>query len=238
MANDPASLSGKVLVVGGASGHLGGALVRHALEHGARVAIAVRKEWQVEKVRAEFGTKSTLVGCVPDVDGEAAAGFWKGANDALGPVDAVFCCNGAFAASAIGRDAGDELQRLMTANVFAVANLVRAGIAALKRRGKGSIVCVGSSGVGSHGQNVVNYLASKAALHEWVRALAAELAGTGVRAAAILPGTIDTESNRAAMPDVDPSQWLPLEVVVKAMTDAAFAPVSPGPLYPVTASRA
>jgi NAD(P)-dependent dehydrogenase (short-subunit alcohol dehydrogenase family) len=236
MTQDPTSLSGKVLVVGGASGQVGGAVVRYALEAGARVAIAVRKSWQVEKTTAQFGTKSVLVGCVPDVDGEAAAGFAKGANDALGPIDALLCCNGAFAASEIGRDSTGDLQDLMTANLFAVANLARAMVGSMKQRRLGSIVCVGSAGVGLGGAGVANYLASKAALHEWVRALAAELVGTGVRAAAIVPSTIDTPSNRAAMPGADTSQWVPMDVVVRAMFAAAFAPVGSGPLYPVPRS--
>ena len=84
---------------------------------------------------------------------------------------------------------------------------------------------------------MANYRASKAALHEGVRARALELVGTGVRAAAIVPGTIDTETNRKAMPDADASQWLPLDVVAHAMFAAAFAPNGAGPFYPVQKVR-
>lgn len=233
MSNAPVSLAGKVLVVGGSTGHLGRAVVEHALNQGARVAMPVRKPWQVDKVRAQFAGKPVLVGCVPDVDGEAAAGFMKGANDALGPIDALLCCNGAFAFGAIGKDPAGELGELLTANLLSVANLARAAIGPMRRRKQGSIVCVGSAMVGKGGPGTANYLASKAALHEWVRALAVELEGSGVRARAVLPSTIDTPANRAAMPDQDPSLWLPLALVVDAVFAAAFAPSAAGPLLEV-----
>jgi NAD(P)-dependent dehydrogenase (short-subunit alcohol dehydrogenase family) len=233
MAFDPTSLAGKAIVVGGSTGALGGAIVKLALASGARVAAAVRKPWQVDKVKAEHPGATLLVGCVPDTDGEAAAGFAKGANDALGGIDALLCCNGAFAANPIGRDPAGELQELMTANVLSVANLARGAVGLMKRKKRGAIVCVGSAAVGGGGAHLANYLASKAALHEWVRALATELDGTGVRACAIVPGTIDTERNRRAMPDADPSKWLPLEIVARAMFAAAFAPQGSGPMFPV-----
>ena len=237
MAFDLAMLAGKTILVGGATGQLGSVVVRTALDGGARIAIAVRKPWQVDKVKAAYPGANVLVGCVPDADGEAAAGFAKGVNDAFSGIDALLCCNGAFAAGAVGRDASGELQELMTANVLSVANLVRGALWLMKRRKRGAIVCVGSASVGIGGANVANYLASKAALHEWVRALALELVGTGVRAAAIVPGTLDTETNRKAMPDADASQWLPLDVVAHAMFTAAFAPTGAGPLHPVQKVR-
>ncbi len=227
------SLAGKTIMVSGSTGALGGAVVNAALAAGARVAAVVRKSWQVDVVKSAHPGVPLLVGCVPDTDGEAAAGFAKGVNDALGGIDTLLCCNGAFAANAIGRDPAGELQELMTANVLSVATLARGTVGVMKRQKRGAIVCVGSAAVGSGGTHVANYLASKAALHEWVRALATELDGTGVRACAIVPSTIDTEANRRAMPDADASKWLPLEIVVRAMFAAAFAGAGSGPMFPV-----
>ncbi len=236
MAADAGSLRGKVVAISGATGDLGGALVSRLRAHGARLAIAVRRPWQVEKIVQTVGKDGVLVGCVPTGDGEAAAGFVKGAKDALGPIDALLCANGAFRGSAIGKDPAEELTELLDANLLAGATLARAVVGPMLRRRTGVIVAVGSAAVGHAGAGVANYLASKAALHEWVRALAIELTGSGVRAAAILPTTIDTEKNRAAMPDQDPGQWQPMGLVVQTMLDVAFAPPGPGPLYPVAKS--
>jgi NAD(P)-dependent dehydrogenase (short-subunit alcohol dehydrogenase family) len=235
MAIDARLLNDKVVVVGGATGEVGGALVRELRAHGARVGVAVRRAWQVQKVGAAFGNDGILAGCVPTIDGEAAAGFVKGVRDALGPIDALLCANGAFRGTDVGQDAANELQDLLDANLLAGATLARAVVGPMRRRRTGSLVFVGSSGVGAAGP--ANYLASKAALHEWVRSLAVQLEGSGVRAAAVLPGTIDTEANRAAMPDADRSAWLPIAAVVQAILAAAFAPPGPGPLYPLIPAR-
>jgi NAD(P)-dependent dehydrogenase (short-subunit alcohol dehydrogenase family) len=59
---------------------------------------------------------------------------------------------------------------------------------------------LGEAGVGG-------YAATKAGVLRMVESLARELAPSGGRANAVLPGTMDTAANRAAMPDADPSQW-------------------------------
>src|SRR5262245_47514393 len=240
MAAGAGLLTGKVAIVQGATGELGAAVLRQLRASGASTALAVRKPWQVDKTIETFGSARMLVGCVPTADGEAAAGFVKGAIDALGPIDALLCCNGAFRGGAIGKDGGDDLRELLDANLLAGATLARAVVGPMRRRRTGSLVFVGSAAVARAGAGMANYVASKAALHEWVRALAAELQDSGVRAAALLPETIDTQKNRAAMPAADHSAWQPLDLVARALIELAFAALppaaGPGPLYPVPRS--
>jgi len=60
-----------------------------------------------------------------------------------------------------------------------------------------------------------------------VESLAREMAPFGGRANAVLPGTMDTPANRAAMPDSDPSQWAKTDDVASVIhfltTPAAVA---------------
>jgi NAD(P)-dependent dehydrogenase (short-subunit alcohol dehydrogenase family) len=243
MAIDADSLADKVFLLAGATGALGAELTGVLRRGGAKLAVAVRRPWQVDKVRQQLGSDGVLVGCVPALDSEAAAGFVKGAADALGPIDALLCAAGAFAAAPIGKDPQDQLRGLLEANLLVGATLARAVVGPMIRRRTGALVFVGSAAVGSAGSSVVNYLASKAALAEWVRALAHELDGTGVRAAALLPGTLDTAANREAMPDADRSQWVPVAQLAEAMIRCAVAAwdgtagAGTGPLYPVPAAH-
>jgi NAD(P)-dependent dehydrogenase (short-subunit alcohol dehydrogenase family) len=57
------------------------------------------------------------------------------------------------------------------------------------------------------------YTVSKAGVIALVQALAQETKGRGVTVNAVLPSTMDTPANRAAMPDADPKTWTPVEAV-------------------------
>jgi len=222
--------AGKVVLLCGATGTLGSALARHLLQRGSRLGIAVRRPWQVAKVVETYGPTRTLVGHVPSQDGEAAAGFVKGVADALGPISAFLCTAGTRRDAPIGKDPAGELAELLEANLLAGCNLARAVVGPMRRRRTGSLVFVGSGEVGAGGTGSVGFLTAKAALHEYVRALACELADTGVRAAAVLPTTLDTPANRQRLPAADPRGWQPVEQVVEALLDCAFGPPPPGPL--------
>jgi NAD(P)-dependent dehydrogenase (short-subunit alcohol dehydrogenase family) len=69
------------------------------------------------------------------------------------------------------------------------------------------------------------YGASKAAVVALSQAVAAEVREHGVRVNAILPSTLDTPANRAAMPKADASRWVSLasaaEVIAFLLSDAA-----------------
>jgi NAD(P)-dependent dehydrogenase (short-subunit alcohol dehydrogenase family) len=61
------------------------------------------------------------------------------------------------------------------------------------------------------------YAASKQALLTMVEAMAAEYVEQRIRANVLLPGTVDTQANRAAMPGADPSQWTSPEMIAQTV---------------------
>jgi NAD(P)-dependent dehydrogenase (short-subunit alcohol dehydrogenase family) len=118
-------------------------------------------------------------------------------------------------------------QTMMTANVeTAHRSLVRL-LPAMVARKRGSVVVVGSRAVEQPwtSARAAAYAASKSAVVALARAVAAEVLEQGVRVNAILPSTMDTPANRAAMPKADPSRWVSLEsaagVVAFLLSDAA-----------------
>lgn len=211
------------VIVSGATGAVGKALVARLVSLGARPAIAVRKPYQIEKVREQLGAAPGLVANVGSRDGEAAAGFVKGANDSLGPIRALISTAGRFAATELGREAaGDDLD-LLEANFLAANNLVRAVAGHLRRRRAGNLVFCGSAAVGHGGEGMALYLASKAAMHEYARAAALELAPFGIVVALVTPRIIDTPSNRQAMPGVGHERWDSVDAVVDRLIEGAIA---------------
>jgi NADP-dependent 3-hydroxy acid dehydrogenase YdfG len=236
LTSDPATLRGRTVMISGATGAVGRALVSRLVELGAKPAIALRKPWQVAKLQEELGGAEALVGLVGARDSEAAAGFVKGATDSLGPIDAFLSTAGAFRMAEVGRDkTGDDLA-LLEANFLAVHNLVRAVVSPMKRRRTGSLVFVGADVVGAAPPGMALYAAAKA-LHEYAQVLAREVGPFGIRVAVVAAGVLDTEANRAAMPEADRSGWTPVERLVAALLGAAAGAAEPGadPLFRLAA---
>jgi NAD(P)-dependent dehydrogenase (short-subunit alcohol dehydrogenase family) len=79
----------------------------------------------------------------------------------------------------------------------------------------GSIVVVGSRAAVQPwtSAGAAAYAASKAAVVALAQTVAQEVLAYGVRVNAILPSTLDTPANRKAMPDADPSKWVPTDRV-------------------------
>src|SRR5262249_59101049 len=93
---------------------------------------------------------------------------------------------------------------------------------------------IGAMGALQAGSGMGPYAASKAAVHRFTEALAAEHKGR-ITVNAVLPSTIDTAANRASMPKSDFSKWVtPQElanVILFLVSDAASAVT--GALIPV-----
>jgi len=226
-------LRNATVVLHGATGAVGGGVLDRLRAAGAKIAVPVRRAWQVDALRARLADADSLVAVVDSRDGEAAAGFAKGVHDSLGPVDAVISTAGAFSTQPLGTErAGTDLE-LVEANFLSIHNLVRGLVPGLRRRGRGALVFTGAAAVGTaSGAQMALYLASKAALHEYARCVATELAPVGVAVAVIAPGTLDTTANREAMPERDPSELVPPERLAEALLGAA-ASARPEPGDPV-----
>jgi NAD(P)-dependent dehydrogenase (short-subunit alcohol dehydrogenase family) len=75
-------------------------------------------------------------------------------------------------------------------------------------QGGGKIVNVGAKPALAAGRRQTAYAISKAAVLRLTEALADELKSSNINVNCIMPGTIDTPQNRAAMPDADFSRWV------------------------------
>jgi NAD(P)-dependent dehydrogenase (short-subunit alcohol dehydrogenase family) len=82
----------------------------------------------------------------------------------------------------------------------------------------GRIVNVGSRVVLDPPAQKLAYTAAKAAVAAMTRSMAAELRPAGILVNAVLPDTIDTRANRAAMPGADFSRWTPPEAIAETIT--------------------
>ncbi len=125
-------------------------------------------------------------------DSAAATAVVQGAEDALGPLDALVLNAGITRDGLMMRMGDDDWQAVIDTNLSGSFYCARAALRGMMKRRAGSIVAVSSvvGLIGNAGQ--VNYAAAKAGLIGMTKSLAKEAGPRGVRANAIAPGYITT----------------------------------------------
>jgi NAD(P)-dependent dehydrogenase (short-subunit alcohol dehydrogenase family) len=234
----PAAPAG--VIVTGATGALGAAVVRELLGLGSRVAVPFRDDrgWRTlqQAVADPAAPGESLFGLEAAIDtAEGASRFVDAATSLLGGIDGVALVAGAWRGGApFDAAPAEDWTAMLRQNLDTAAWVSRAALPALART-RGSLVAVGSQAAETGGAGMAAYAVSKSALHALVRVLALENRERGVRVNAVLPGTIDTAANRSAMPAADRSSWTPPEAIARTIAfllSPDSAPVS-GALVPV-----
>lgn len=197
-------MKSKIVLVTGANGGLGTFVTRAFLDAGATVAGSSRKISQSEFKSANF------VAMPAELTSREATGALV--DQVIGRfecLDVLAHTVGGFAGGASVAETDDSTwKRMFELNLNATFNVLRAALPALRRAGDGRIIAIGSRAAVDPGAGVGAYSASKAAMVSLVRTVAVENRDAGVTANVILPGTIDTPANRAAMPKADFSKWV------------------------------
>jgi NAD(P)-dependent dehydrogenase (short-subunit alcohol dehydrogenase family) len=202
MVSDP------VVFISGATGNLGRAVA----------AAFARQDWQLAVVGSRQRSLDTAF---PDLaqkhlklaadltDAAAAAAAVREAEQHFGRIDAFAAIAGAFRMGdpvhATPPDAWREMARL---NVSTFVNVAAALVPGMIARKSGRIVTVGSMAAQKGGPNMGAYVAAKGAVMRLTESMSAELKSHGINVNCVLPSTIDTPDNRAAMPKADPSKWV------------------------------
>ncbi len=193
-------LDGRVAVVTGGNRGLGYAFARALREAGARVVIAARDQPRSERVASELGA----IAVTTDVtDPASVAAMLDTVTAELGPVD-VLVNNAGVCFHAPALDVPEaEWRAVWEVNVDGLWHCSRTVGAQMVARGSGVIVNIGSlSGmVVNRPQMQPAYNASKAAVHQLTKSLAAEWAPFGVRVNALAPGYIKTEMAPVDLPE-------------------------------------
>jgi NAD(P)-dependent dehydrogenase (short-subunit alcohol dehydrogenase family) len=127
----------------------------------------------------------------------------------LAKIDVLAHLVGGFAGGQTVADTDDaSFQRMFDMNLNSAFHILRAVIPHMRRAGSGRIIAIGSRAAQDPGASVGAYSASKAALVSLIRTVAIENKDAGITANVILPGTMDTPANRAAMSGADTSTWV------------------------------
>ena len=173
----------RALVTGAASG-IGKAVATKLREEGAEVFAADLAF--SDAIPASDGLVTEVHLNVTDPDN------WQRLIDRIGALDALVACAGLSDARSIGDTSLDDWRRVMAVNLDAAFLSVKYGAMAIRPRGAGSIVLLGSaSGVKAVPQAAA-YCASKAGMRMLARAAALELQPEGIRVNCVSPAGVVT----------------------------------------------
>ncbi|MCG2661588.1 MAG: SDR family oxidoreductase [Kiritimatiellae bacterium] len=188
-------LKNKGILITGASRGLGAVCARALAEQGARLVLMARSRDKLGKVRSACAFPERHRVCPVDLmDMRALAEGVAAAKDFLGTFDVVLHVAGGGLGLREPLIKAEDLLKLFTLNVVAVAEINRLVAPDMMRRRKGNLVHVASIAAGEATASV-GYNAVKAALAAYVRSLGNELAACNVICTGILPGGFHAPGN-------------------------------------------
>lgn len=197
-------LSGKVAVVSGASSGLGVQMATAFARQGADLVILARRverlEKLAEKLRGEFGVKVLAQKCdVTSTDDITVAA--EKAEKEFGRVDILLNCAGSSKDKGVVEMSDEEWDFTIATDETSVFKMTRAFARIMQKNGYGRIINIASMYglVGNTEIHTVAYHASKGAVVNFTRAVAAELATDGITCNCICPGYFKTELTKAVL---------------------------------------
>lgn len=192
------NLEGRVAVVSGASSGLGQQMALALARQKASLVILARRLERLEELKPkllEKGAKKVLtIKCDVTITEEINQAAKK-TEDEFGKVDILINCAGASKDKGVIDMTDEEWDFTINTDETSVFKMTRAFASIMKKHGYGRIINIASMYglVGNTEISTVAYHASKGAVVNFTRAVAAELATDGITCNAICPGYFYTE---------------------------------------------
>lgn len=209
----------KTVIVTGAAGALGAAVVSHFAKLGARIA-------QLDVVEIDNAHYSATCDLTSHEECKAAVTAILGQ---FGQVDVLANIAGGFAmGDAVHETSADTWNFMMGLNAQSVLNMARAVVPLMINQGRGKIINIGARAGLRGAPNMAAYSASKSVVMRLTESLADEVKAQGVNVNCVLPSIIDTQRNRSDMPDADFDAWVTpaqLAAVIGFLASEAADPI-------------
>jgi 3-oxoacyl-[acyl-carrier protein] reductase len=194
------NLTGKMALVTGATGGIGGAIAKALHAQGAHVGISGRNKDKLDALAKELGERVSVLPAdlskPEDIDA-----LVKTAEEAMGQIDILVNNAGLTRDNLSMRMKDDEWQEVLDVNLTSTFKLGKTVQRGMMKRRWGRIINI-SSVVGVTGNpGQCNYVASKAGVIGWSKAMAQEIASRGITVNCVAPGFIATAMTDALTDD-------------------------------------
>ncbi len=199
-----------VVLITGAGGGLGSAVLKAFLESGATSVYGVERSWKKHPTEDPRFRALEADLLNPEECNRVA--------ERAKPVDVLVHTVGGFAGGQpVSGITDQDWKSMFDVNLTAAFYMFRAVLPQMLDHKRGRIVAIGSRAAVDLIPNFAAYSVSKAALVALVKTMALELKDSGVTANVVLPSVIDTPANRAANPGADYSKWVAPESIANLL---------------------
>jgi len=189
-------MTGKTVMITGASRGIGAEAARVFAAAGANVALIARSQEAIADLAGEIGAKAIAIPCNVARFGEMSAAVEITVR-AFGSLDVLINNAGVIEPISHLADADpDEWGQVIDINLKGVFNGMRAALPVMKAAGAGSILTISSGAAHGPVEAWSHYCASKAAVNMLNRCVDKEEAENGIRAIGLSPGTVATQMQR------------------------------------------
>jgi NAD(P)-dependent dehydrogenase (short-subunit alcohol dehydrogenase family) len=208
------------IVITGAAGTLGAAVVEKFKREGYYVIALVRPEANEQANEADVTYE------VDVTDEQAVADFVREYEEQFGDLEAIAMLVGGYASGNLEATTQQELTRMMQLNFFSAFTVANAFLPLLIKQQRGALFFVGARTAGEpkEAKEAVAYALSKQLVSGYAALVAEEVKGTDIQTHVFVPSILDSPSNRAAMPLEDFSKWVNPSDIAEAMHYALNTP--------------
>jgi NAD(P)-dependent dehydrogenase (short-subunit alcohol dehydrogenase family) len=207
----------KTIIVTGASGNLGQAVVNKFLAEEYNVVGTVIPN---DPVTMEINDPKFEKVVVDLLNEEAAGKFIDSVISKHGSIDAAVLTVGGFAMGKVVDTKTSDILKQYKLNFETAYNTARPVFVQMMKQNAGRIFMIGSR-PGSdmrHSKGMVAYGLSKSLIFRLAELMNDEAKNHNVVASVIVPSTIDTPQNRRSMPDADFSKWVKAEAIAEVIS--------------------
>jgi NAD(P)-dependent dehydrogenase (short-subunit alcohol dehydrogenase family) len=197
----------KTILITGAAGNLGGAVLKKFLENDFQIAALVS-----DKHGSSLKTTSKLKIFPLDLlDENKVQKAVRQVVEVFGNIDMAVLTAGGFAMGGLADTGEEELNKMYRLNFLTAYHIARQVFLQMQEQEDGGqVIFTGSRPAihpGSAG-DMLSYAFSKSLVFRLAEVINEDGKGSGITASVIVPGTIDTPQNREAMPDADFTAWV------------------------------
>ena len=223
-------LSGKQVLVTGASKGIGKAIARQLLEQGARVGLHFNSHRKgVEDLVLEFGAEKTVLLQANLEEPKQVITLFQEAISQVGPIDSVVLNAGVFEPHPVGESVESWLgvwRKTMAVNLDAAGILTNLFIGHFRENGGGRLIYISSrAALRGETEDYLAYAASKGGLTSLAKSVARSFGKENIKAFVVAPGFIKTELAAQAIAEIGEENILRELALNQLTTPEDIAPV-------------